>query len=158
MQKQKKEIKSHVDINKLKDIKIIDSSMICIGKGLAPDLYYQEDKSAVRISTLFSYWTKLPHKITIAPAKVSERKCINNYTCDENTLYLFDKGYYKYSWYDDMNKNKIKFITRQSSSAVTEEYKSTYTGICNLYDYIITMGTDYSKNKTKYKYREILYF
>lgn len=94
----------------------------------------------------------------MVPAKIGERKCINNYTSDENTLYLFDKGYYKYSWYDEMSENKIKFIIRQSSSTVTEEYKSTYTGIDNLYDYIITMGTDYSKNKTKYKYREILYF
>ena len=57
-----------------------------------------------------------------------------------------------------MSKNKIKFITRQSSSAVTEEYTSIYTVIDNLYDYIVTMGSDYSKNNTKYKYREILYY
>ena len=38
--KAEKEIKYPIKINKLKDIKIIDSSMICIGKGLAPDLYY----------------------------------------------------------------------------------------------------------------------
>ena len=29
----------------------------------------------------------------------------DNYTSDENILYLFEKGYYKYSWYDDMSKN-----------------------------------------------------
>lgn len=158
LEKAEKEIKSPIEIKKLKDIQIIDSSMICIGKGLAPELYYQEDKSAVRISTLLSYGTKLPHKITVVPGKIGERNCIDNYTSDENILYLFDKGYYKYSWYDDMSKNNIRFVTRQPSNAVTEEYSSRYTKIDNLYDCTITLGTDYSKNKTKYKYREILYF
>ena len=158
LEQAEKVIKSPIEIKKLKDIQIIDSSMICIGKGPAPELYYQENKSAVRISTLFSYGTKLPHKVTIVPAKIGERNCIDNYTSDNNILYLFDKGYYKYSWYDDMSKNNIRFVTRQSSNAVTEEYSSRYTGIDNLYDYTITLGTDYSKNKTNYKYREILYF
>ena len=57
-----------------------------------------------------------------------------------------------------MSHDNYKFITRQQSNSVTEEYLSTYTGVDNLYDYIVTMGSDYSKNKTKYKYREILYF
>jgi len=57
-----------------------------------------------------------------------------------------------------MTTKQIRFITRQHSNAVTEEYISTNTGINNLYDYVVTMGTDYSKNKTRYKYREILYF
>ncbi|WP_294401900.1 IS4 family transposase [uncultured Clostridium sp.] len=158
LEKAEKEIKSPIEIKKIKDIQIIDSSVICISKALAPELYYQDDKSSVRISTLFSYGTKLPHKINIVPGKIGERNCIDNYTSDENTLYLFDKGYYKYSWYDDMSKENIRFVTRQPSNAVTEEYSSRYTGIDNLYDYTITLGTNYSKNKTKHKYREILYF
>lgn len=55
-----------------------------------------------------------------------------------------------------MSDNNYKFITRQQNNAVTEEYLSTYTGVNDLYDYLVTMGSDYSKNKTKY--REILYF
>ena len=89
--KAEKEIKSSVEIKMFKDIQIIDSSMISIGKGLAPDLYYQEDKSAVRISTLYSYGSKLPNRITIVPRKIGERKCIDNYTSNKDILYLFDK-------------------------------------------------------------------
>ncbi|WP_175490768.1 hypothetical protein [Clostridium gasigenes] len=44
--------------------------MVNIGKGLAPELYFQDKKSAIRISTPFSYGTKLPSKINIAPAKI----------------------------------------------------------------------------------------
>ena len=43
--------------------------------------------------------------VNIVPGKIGERNCIDNYTSDENILYLFEKGYYKYSWYDDMSKN-----------------------------------------------------
>ncbi len=156
--KAEREIKSPVKIKALNDIKIIDSSVINIGKGLAPELYYEDEKSAIRLSTLFSYGTKLPLRMTVVPGKIGERSCIDNYTNDKNAVYLFDKGYSKYSWYDEMCENNIRFVTRQHKSAVTEEYICTYTGIDNLYDYVVTMGTDYSKNKTKYKYREILYF
>lgn len=156
--KAEKELKSSVNIKDFKGIKIIDSSVVNIGKGLAPELYYQDEKSAIRISTLLSYGTKLPSKIDILPAKVGERNFIDGYANSKENIYLFDKGYYKYSWYDEMSDNKYKFVTRQQGNAVTEEYLSTYTGIENLYDYVVTMGSDYSKNKTKHKYREILYF
>ena len=49
-------------------------------------------------------------------------------------------------------------MTRPISNGVTEQYGCRHTGIDNLYDLTVTLGTDYSKNKTKFKYREIEYF
>ena len=55
----------------------------------------------------------------------------------------------------------------KKSSKLTKDFKIPtysqlsrlkYTGVEDMYDYIVTMGSDYSKNKTKHKYREILYF
>lgn len=158
LQKAERELKSSVNVKDFKDIKIIDSSVVNIGKGLAPELYYQDEKSAIRISTLFSYGTKLPNKINIVPAKIGERTCIDGYVDSKENIYIFDKGYFKYSWYDEMTNKKQKFITRQQSNAITEEYLATFTGIDDTYDYIVKMGSDYSKNKTRHKYREILYF
>lgn len=114
--------------------------------------------SAVRISTQFNRTTETPDKIIIVPGKVGERNALEGFVDDHEAIYLFDRGYFKYKWYDDMTSDGYKFVTRQQITTVTEEYKSHYTGIDNLYDYEITMGTDYSKNKTKHKYREILYF
>lgn len=125
---------------------------------MAPNLYFDGDKAAIRISTLFSYGTKVPDKITIVPCKIGERTCIDNYVSDKKSIYLFDKGYFKYSWYDEMSDNQIRFVTCQQSSAIMEEYICTETEIDNLYEYVVTMGSYYSKNKTRYKYREILYF
>ena len=39
-----------------------------------------------------------------------------------------------------------------------EEVNSRYTGIDHIYDYDVILGSDYSKNKTEFKYREILIF
>ena len=158
LQKADKKIKSSIYIKEFKDIKIIDSSIVNIGKGLSPELYHQDKKSAIRISTLFSYWKKLPSKINIVPAKIGERTCIDGYVDSIENIYVFDKGYFKYSWYDEMTDKKQRFITRQQSNAITEEYLSTSTEIENVYDYLVTMGSNYSKNKTRHKYREILYF
>lgn len=154
----RKELRCNVDLKEFKDIKIIDSTMITIAEKLAPGLHFEDHKSAIRVSTLLSQGTELPEKITIVPATIGERSCITDYVTNTDCIYLFDKGYYKYSWYDAMSENNIKFVTRQQSTAITEEYRSSYTGVDNLYDYEITMGTEYSKNKTTHKYREILYF
>lgn len=150
-----KEIKSKINLGKFKDFKIIDSSVISISKNLSPSLYYENKTSAVRLSTLYSYGTELPSKMTIVPAKVGERNCIDNYVSDSSAIYIFDKGYSKYSWYDEMTKNNMKFITRLMANAQTEQHDCRQTGIENIYDLTVTLGTDYSKNKTKYKYREI---
>lgn len=54
-----------------------------------------------------------------------------------------------------MTGKKQRFIMRQQSNAVTEEYLSTFTEIENVYDYLVTMGADYSKNKTPTNYNSI---
>ncbi|MDQ9749083.1 transposase, partial [Acinetobacter baumannii] len=87
-----------------------------------------------------------------------DRKCIDGFIQDVNCLYLFDRGYYNYSWYDELTRNGINFVTRQTSNACVEEVNSRYTGIDNMYDYDVVLGSDYSKNKTEFIYREILIF
>jgi len=57
--KAEKNLKSSIYIKEFNDIKIIDSSVVNIGNGLSPELYHQDKKSTIRISTLFSYGTKL---------------------------------------------------------------------------------------------------
>lgn len=73
-------------------------------------------------------------------------------------LYLFDRGYYNYSWYDELTRKGIHFITRQVSNACIEELNSYYTCLDDTYDYDVILGSDYSKNKTEFIYREILVF
>ena len=110
------------------------------------------------MSTLFNLTEATPEKVNIVKGKVNDRKCIDGFIQDVNCLYLFDRGYYNYSWYDELTRNGINFVTRQTSNACVEEVNSRYTGIDNMYDYDVVLGSDYSKNKTQFIYREILIF
>lgn len=150
-----REIKSNFTVKDFKDLIAIDSSIININKALSPSLYFGDGKSAVRISTGYSYGTELPNSITVAHAKIGERRCIENYVNNKEFIHTFDKGYISYAWFDELTSNGFMFISRLPSNSVTEQHSSRYTGIENLYDLTVTLGTDYSKNKTKHMYREI---
>lgn len=147
------------ELNKnFKDIKAFDSTVITIASSLASGLYFENKLSGIKISTLLNLSQNLPERVNIVPAKINDRKCIDGFFDNKETLYLFDRGYYDYTWYDDLTDNGYKFITRQNSNAVIEEVRSTYVENDLVFDTEITMGTDYSKNKTHNTYREILTF
>lgn len=143
---------------KFREIKAFDSTVITIASSLAPELYFEGKSSGIKISTLLNISQGLPEKINIVPAKVNDRKCIDDFFHDKDTLYLFDRGYYDYKWYDNLTDNGYKFITRQNANAVVEEESSAYVENELVFDAEITLGTDYSKNKTHNRYREILTF
>lgn len=150
-----REIKSNFSVKKFKDLIAIDSSIINISEILSPNLKFGDGKSAIRISTAYSCDTELPNNITVVHAKTGERRCIENYVNKKEFIHTFDKGYISYAWFDELTSNEFMFISRLTSNAVTEQHNSRYTGIENLYDLTVTLGTDYSKNKTKHMYREI---
>ena len=144
--------------SQFKQIKAFDSTMIDIATKLAPDLHYDKNISTIKMSTLFNLTEATPEKVNIVKGIVNDRKCIDGFIENSNQLYLFDRGYYNYSWYDDLSRQNISFITRQVSNACVEEIKSYGTGLDDVYDYDIILGSDYSKNKTEFVYREILTF
>ena len=144
--------------SQFKQIKAFDSTMIDIATKLAPDLHYDKNISTIKMSTLFNLTEATPEKVNIVKGTVNDRKCIDGFIENSNYLYLFDRGYYNYSWYDDLSRQNISFITRQVSNACVEEIKSYRTGLDDVYDYDIILGSDYSKNKTEFVYREILTF
>ena len=158
LKKLKKKIGIKEFNSQFKQIKAFDSTIIDIASKLAPEFHYDKDISAIKMSTLFNLTEATPEKVNIVKGKVNDRKCIDGFIQDVNCLYLFDRGYYNYSWYDELTRNGINFVTRQVSNACVEEVNSRYTGIDNMYDYDVVLGSDYSKNKTEFIYREILIF
>ena len=139
-------------------LKIIDSTMVDLPFNLAKHFQYdnKQKRSAVKISTLFN--GEYPEKVNIVSGKVNDRKCINGMIKDKESIYIYDRGYYDYRWYDELTDGGYRFITRQPSNACVEELKNTYIENDIVFDYEITLGTEYSKNKTHNTYREILTF
>jgi len=154
-------MKKHGKVRLQKDIpilKIIDSTLVELPYTLAKALQYddKQKRAAIRLSTLFN--GEYPEKVHIVPAKIGERNCIDGMINDKESIYIFDRGYFHFKWYDSLTDEGFKFITRQPSHLITEEVRSTYIDNDMIFDYEITMGSNYSKNKTKNTYREILTF
>jgi len=70
----------------------------------------KQKRSAVKVSTLFN--GKYPERVNIVTGKVNDRKCIDNMIESKECIYLFDRGYSDYSWYDQLTDHGFKFITR----------------------------------------------
>lgn len=139
-------------------LKIIDSTVIDLPFKLAKYFQYdaKQQRAAVKISTLFN--GTHPERVNIVTAKINDRKCIDDMFQDKECIYLFDRGYYDYKWYDALSDDGFRFVTRQASNACVEEVRSTYVNNDLIFDSEITLGSDYSKNKTHNTYREILTF
>lgn len=64
----------------VKQIKAFDSTIIDIATKLAPDLYYDKNISAIKMSTLFNLTEATPEKVNIVKGTVNDRKCIDGLT------------------------------------------------------------------------------
>jgi Transposase DDE domain/Domain of unknown function (DUF4372) len=143
--------------NELKTIKRVDSTIVNIAAKLAPSLKFEENKSAIKISTLFN--GEYPEKVQIVKGTVNDRKCITGFFDDKQAIYVFDRGYYDYNWYDSLTSQKIRFVTRSIDYAtMTEEEVLSVDLAKNIYDTKIILGSTPSHNRTRYEYREIMTF
>jgi hypothetical protein len=144
----------------LKDIppvKIIDSTSILVALKLAPHLKMDDERAGIKVSTLFN--GEYPEKINIVKGQTNDRKCIDGLLDDKTSIYVFDRGYYDYSWYDKLTEQGIRFVTRGTkNSVVMEEKILTSIPDKNVYDTEIVMGSTISKNLTSKSYREIMTF
>jgi len=144
----------------LKDIppiKIVDSSVILIALKLAPYFQMDSGRAGIKINTLFN--GEFPEKINVVKGGINDRKCINGLFEDRGCIYVFDRGYYDYKWYDKLSEDKIRFVTRGTKNAIVmEERMISSKPYEDIYDTEVILGTTYSKNITSKSYREILTF
>lgn len=135
-------------------LRIIDATVILTALKLAPTLKMDKDRAGIKISTMFN--GEFPEKINIVKGSMNDRKCIDDMFLSKNHIHIFDRGYYNYSWYDDLTENNIKFITRGTKNAkVMEERLLNSYPQNDIYDAEVVLGTSVSKNLTKFPYREI---
>ncbi|GAA0730852.1 IS4 family transposase [Clostridium malenominatum] len=144
----------------LKDIppvKIIDSTVILVALKLAPYFKIDSGRAAIKISTLFN--GEFPEKINIVKGAVNDRKCIDGLFEDKGSIYVFDRGYYNYKWYDELSNEGIKFVTRGVKNGIVMEERMIFSEpYKDIYDTEVILGTSYSKNMTSKSYREIMTF
>ena len=78
---------------------------------------------------------------------------------DKDCIYVFDRGYYDYKWYDKLTENGFKFVTRGVKNSIVMEEKFLDSNINkDIYDTEVIMGSTPGGNLTFNKYREIMCF
>jgi len=144
----------------LKDIppiKIIDATVVLVALKLASHLKMDDERAGIKVSTLFN--GEYPEKINIVKGQVNDRKCIDGFFEDKNSIYVFDRGYYDYRWYDKLTEQGIKFVTRGTKNAsVMEEKIINSNPEKDIYDTEVTLGSTPGGTLTFKSYREIMTF
>ncbi|URZ02475.1 IS4 family transposase [Clostridium felsineum] len=148
------------DVRIFKDIppiKIIDSTVILVALNLAPHLKIDDERAAIKISTLFN--GEFPEKINIVKGQVNDRKCIDGLFENKNAIHVFDRGYYDYRWYDKLTEQGIQFVTRGIKNAIIMEERMLRSNLSeNIYDTEVILGSTPGGNLTFKNYREIMTF
>lgn len=144
----------------LKDIppvKIIDSTVILVALKLAPHIQMDDERAGIKVSTLFN--GEYPEKINIVKGKVNDRKCVDDMFLDKGSIYVFDRGYFDYRWYDKLTEEGIKFVTRGIKNAIIMEEKIIHSNSDkDIYDTEVILGSTPGGNLTFNSYREIMTF
>jgi hypothetical protein len=144
-------------LKELPPLKIIDSTVILTTLKLAPYLKLDSERAGIKVSTLFN--GQYPEKINIVKAAVNDRKCLDNMFEDKESIYVFDRGYYDYRWYDMLTQQGIKFVTRSIQDAIVMEERIIDTNTQDdIYDTEVIMGSTPGGNLTFNSYREITVF
>lgn len=92
----------------------IDATMINLCLGLFPWSNYQNTKGAIKLHMQLDYAGYLPTCMIVTDAKQSELKMALNgaFSFKPDSIILMDRGYGKYSWFQDLARQGAWFIAR----------------------------------------------
>ena len=105
---------------------------------------------------------KVPNLVWFSSAATHDHQFLEKLKCDENTVYVFDKGYNDYKAFEYFTKQKTGFVTRLKDNAkyeTTEQRvipEEIHSGI--LSDEIIEVDVKEGKVISKLKVRKIKFY
>lgn len=71
----------------------------------------------LKIHTVYDYDLKSPIHFTMTAPNVNDITEGKKLTINKNGIYIFDKGYYDYHWWNDIDKKGSRFVTRLKKDA-----------------------------------------
>ncbi|MBJ7879228.1 IS4 family transposase [Gelidibacter salicanalis] len=104
-----------------KQVKIFDSSTIslfkdimgCVGRNPKSG----QRKGGIKVHTVVNADEMVPSLVWFSEAKTHDHNFLEKLKCDENTIYVFDKGYNDYRAFEHFTIQKTGFVTRIKDNA-----------------------------------------
>ena len=149
-----------------KDVRIVDSTTIslfkdilkCVGRKSANG----KNKGGIKAHSVINADEKVPNLVWFSSAATHDHQFLEKLKCNENTVYVFDKGYNDYKAFEYFTEQKTGFVTRLKDNAkydVTEIkaiLKEIHSGV--LSDEIIEIEVKKGKSVSKLKLRKIRFY
>jgi hypothetical protein len=149
-----------------KQVKIFDSSTIslfkdimgCVGRNPKTG----KRKGGIKVHTVVNADEMVPSLVWFSEAKTHDHNFLEKLECDENTIYVFDKGYNDYKAFEHFTIQKTGFVTRIKDNASYLNIEKLDIGerIHNgvLEDKIIEVDVKKGKEITKLRLRKVRFY
>jgi len=149
-----------------KQVKIFDSTTISLFKdileGVGRNPKTGRKKGGIKVHTVVNADEVVPELVWFSEAKKHDHQFLDKLKCDENTVYVFDKGYNDYKAFEHFTNHKTGFVTRikDNASYVNIEALDIGEHIHNgvLKDEMIEFDVKKGKEITKLKLRKVVFY
>jgi hypothetical protein len=149
-----------------KNVKIVDSTTIGLFKDILKCVGRKplngKNKGGIKAHSVINADEKVPELVWFSSAATHDHQFLEKLKCDENTVYVFDKGYNDYKAFKHFTEEKTGFVTRLKDNAkyeTTEKIaisKEIHSGV--LSDEIIEVDVKEGKLISKLKLRKIRFY
>lgn len=90
----------------------LDSSTILLSMVLFPWARYCHQKGAVKLHIGLDHATWLPEFVCITEGRVHDHQILSKIDPKPDVVYVFDRGYYDFGWYQRLSAAGSHFVTR----------------------------------------------
>lgn len=149
-----------------KQVKIFDSTTIslfkdimgCVGRNPKNG----KRKGGIKVHTVVNADEIVPSLVWFSEAKTHDHNYLEKLKCDENTIYVFDKGYNDYNAFEHFTVQKTGFVTRIKDNASYRKIENLdigehlHNGV--LEDEIIEIDVKKDKEITQLRLRKVTFY
>ena len=149
-----------------KQVKIFDSTTISLFKdileGVGRNPKTGKKKGGIKVHTVVNADENVPSLVWFSEAKKHDHEFLDKLKCDENTVYVFDKGYNDYKAFERFTEHKTGFVTRIKDNAsyfnieTLDIAEHIHSGV--LKDEIIEVEVKKAKETSKLKLRKVVFY
>ena len=118
-------------------IKAIDATVVTLNKIQFGWAKGYKNKMGIKVHTVYDLNEEMPVHFEITTANLNDISYATKLDIAKNTTYVFDKGYYKFDWWKQIDQKKSLFITRlkkNSPTRILKERKVQSEEILNDYE------------------------
>lgn len=149
-----------------KQVKILDSSTISLFKSILNCVGRKsidgKSKGGIKVHTVINADEMVPSLVWFSPATTHDHNFLKKLKCDDNTIYVFDKGYNDYRAFKRFSEHKTGFVTRIKDNAkydvveLQEVSQEIHSGV--LSDETIEIEVKQGKETSKLKVRKVRFY